>query len=166
MVTRRSIVCDTTVLLYLGRIDQLRLLPELYSIVYVTEAVTLELDMGRLLRPDTINPRNLEWVNSVSIPEPNINVLPPNRLGRGERSVIAFAQSCDDCLAGLDDLQARRLAERLGLGVTGTLGILVQAKRAGLIPALRALIDELIVQGFLLGSELYQEVLVLVGEDS
>jgi len=59
MVPKHVIVCDTTVLLYLGRIGQSDLLPTLFSSVYVPEQVLLELDMGRLLHPDTINPRSL-----------------------------------------------------------------------------------------------------------
>jgi hypothetical protein len=59
MVPQRAIVCDTTVLLYPGRIGQSDLLPALFSSVYVPEHVLLELDMGRLLHPDTVNPRSL-----------------------------------------------------------------------------------------------------------
>ena len=75
------------------------------------EPVMLELDMGRLLRPDTINPRSLAWANPVSVSQATIDDLPPNRLGAGERSVIGYARTLDDCVAGLDDLRARQLAE-------------------------------------------------------
>jgi hypothetical protein len=60
MVPKHAIVCDTTVLLYLGCIGQSDLLPALFSSVYVPEPIILELDMGRLLRPDTINPRSVD----------------------------------------------------------------------------------------------------------
>lgn len=57
-MSKRPVVCDTTVLLYLGRIGQIDLLPALFTPVYVPEPVLLELDMGRLLRGDTVNPRD------------------------------------------------------------------------------------------------------------
>lgn len=46
-MSKQPIVCDTTVLLYLGRIGQADLLSELFAPIYVPESVMLELDMGR-----------------------------------------------------------------------------------------------------------------------
>jgi predicted nucleic acid-binding protein len=94
-MSKRAIVCDTTVLLYLSRIGQIDLLSALFSPVCVPESVMLELDMGRLLRPDTINPRRLAWVTPVSVSRAMIDDLPPNRLGAGERAVIAYACTQD-----------------------------------------------------------------------
>ena len=54
----RPLVCDTTVLLYLGRIGQIDLLPALFTPIYIPEQVVLELDVGRLLRADTVDLRN------------------------------------------------------------------------------------------------------------
>jgi len=54
-VLKRPAVLDTTVLLYLGRINQIDFLPALFDPVYVPESVILELDMGRLLRQDTVD---------------------------------------------------------------------------------------------------------------
>lgn len=163
---KRAIVCDTTLLLYLGRIGQSDLLPALFSPVYIPEPVMLELDMGRLLRPDTINPRSLAWANPVSVSQATIDDLPPNRLGPGERSVIGYARTLEDCAAGLDDLRARQLAEAVGLKVVGTLGVLLLAKQVGLISTVQSRIDEVITQGFHLSSDLYREVLELAGEAS
>lgn len=161
---KRPLVCDTTVLLYLGRIDCIDLLPALFSQLYVPDVVRLELDMGRLLRPDTVDPRDFDWVTPITVAQEAVDALPPNRLGAGERAVIAYAHSQRGCIAGLDDLQARRLAEGLGLEVAGTPGILLRAKRSNLLPTVRSLIDALVAQGFRLDAELYQDILVLAGE--
>ena len=53
-MTERPIVCDTTVLLYPGRVGLLDVLPALFASVCVPEQVLLELDMGRLSRSDTV----------------------------------------------------------------------------------------------------------------
>ena len=45
-MSKRPIVCDTTLLLYLGRIERIRLLPALFELIYVPEPVVAELDMG------------------------------------------------------------------------------------------------------------------------
>jgi predicted nucleic acid-binding protein len=152
------------VLLYLGRIGQADLLPALFTPVYVPEPVMLELDMGRLLRPDTFNPHDCAWAMPAAVPQDAIDALPPNRLGAGERAVVAYAHVHQGCIAGLDDLQARQLAEGLGLAVVGTLGVLLRAKRAGLLSVVRPLIDALNAQGFRLDPELYQDVLGLASE--
>ncbi len=161
-----SLVCDTTVLLYLGRIDQIELLSALFPRVCVPTPVLLELDMGRVVRPDTIDPQGFAWISPVSVSQAMFDGLPPNRLGVGEQAAIAYAHTCRNCLVGLDDLRARRLAESLGLRVVGTLGVLLRAKRAGLIPAVRSLLDAVVAQGFHLAPELYQDVLRLADEAS
>ena len=88
----QSLVCDTSLLLYLGRMENENLLHALFEKVYVTEQVALELDAGRLLRSDTINPRLFDWITLVSISQEKIDTLPPNRFGIGEQSVIAYAK--------------------------------------------------------------------------
>jgi predicted nucleic acid-binding protein len=163
-VSKQPLVCDTTVLLYLGRIGQADLLPALFTPVYVPEQVRLELDMGKLLRPDTFDPQDCTWAMSVAVPQDAIDALPPNRLGAGERAVIAQAYAHPGCIAGLDDLQARRLAEELELAVVGTPGILLRAKRDGLLSTVRPLLDALNAQGFRMDPTLYQDILSLAGE--
>ena len=163
-MSERALVCDTTILLYLGRIGQIDLLPALFAPVYVPEQVTLELDMGRLLRPNIINPRSFAWADLVSVSQVLIDSLPPNRLGTGERAVIAYAQAHQGDVAGLDDLRARQVAEGIGLKVTGMLGILLHAKESGLIPAVKPLVDDVTAQGFRLSPELYRDVLGLADE--
>ncbi len=161
---KRPIVCDTTVLLYLGRIGQIDLLPALFDPVWVPEPVRLELDMGRLLRRDTVDPKDLPWATLVLVTQVMIDTLPPNRLGPGEQAVIAYANVHKGSVAGLDDLRARQLAESLGLTVAGTLGLLLRAKRAGIVPAVRPLVDAAAAQGFYMSPELYRDVLELADE--
>jgi predicted nucleic acid-binding protein len=163
-LSKQPLVCDITIPLYPGRIDQTDPLPALFAPVYIPEQVCLELDMGRILRPDTVNPRTLVWVKLVSGSQTFLDSLPPNRLGTGERAVIAHAQAHRGYVAGMDDLQARQLAEAQGLQVTGTPGILLRAKQAGLVSTLKPLINDITAQGFHLSPELYRDVLGLAGE--
>jgi len=64
----------------------------------------------------------------------------------------------------LDDALARRVAETLGLNVTGTLGLLLDAKRASLIPAVGPLLDQLEALRFRLAPHTCAAVLKLAGE--
>lgn len=111
-MSKHPLVCDTTIPLYLGRVGQIDLLPALFAPVYVPEQVCLELDMGRVLRPDTINPRSLAWVELVSVSQVMIDRLLPNRLGTGERAVIAFRN-------GLRRLEQHRLGAVAILDASG-----------------------------------------------
>ncbi len=162
---RASLVSDTTILLYLGRVQQVHLLPTLFARVYIPEQVVLELDAGRLLRSNTVNPRQLGWATIVEVTEEQMAALPPNRLGPGEQSVIAYALTGPELVAGLDDARARSVAEELGLRVIGTIGILLLAKRQKQIPALRPLLDAVRDCGFHIDAELYRKAIQLAGEE-
>jgi hypothetical protein len=142
------------------------LLRVLFEKVYVTEQVALELDAGRLLRSDTINPRLFDWITLISISQEEMDTLPPNRLGICEQSVIAYARIYANCVVGLDDRQARILAEHLGLKVVGVIGILLKAKRAGLLSSVRPFLEAAQAHGFRMAKELYEEAVRLAGEEN
>ena len=158
------VVCDTTVWLYLGRVDQLELLPAFYEMIYTTVSVCRELDAGRITRPETVDPRLLEWVTIVEPTKEQLNELPESQLGAGEISVMAYAVAHSIQVVGIDDRQARLFAQRLKLQVIGTLGILLRAKRDGIIPALKPLLEQLMRERFYLSQELLEFVLHEAGE--
>ena len=62
-------------------------------------------------------------------------------LGIDEQSVIAYAKIHANCVAGLDNRQARVLAEQLSLKVLGVIGILLKAKHAGLLSSIRSFLE-------------------------
>jgi uncharacterized protein len=162
----KPLVCDTSMLLYLGRIGKADLLPSLYKQIYVPAQVLAELDTGRLLRRDTIDPRKSGWVTTVPVSQEDINFLPENHLGIGEISVIAYSTKHAGCVAGLDDRLARLFAESLGVKVTGMIGTLLKAKQKGLIASVSSLLDAARNNGFRIGAELYREAVRLAGEKS
>lgn len=164
-MSKDALACDTTILLYLGRIGQLDLLPALFEAVFVPTQVALELDMGRMLRADTPDPRQFSWVKLVEVGQQQRENLPPNRLGPGERSVIAYVRDRGRCVAGLDDRLARLLATELGLEVVGVVGILLKGKHAGLVSRVGPLLDQLQEAGFRLQGEVYRDALRLAGEN-
>lgn len=63
----------------------------------------------------------------------------------------------------LDDALARRHAEVFRIALTGTLGILLDVKRRGLVPALTPLVDDLQRLGFRLSEETRHAVLRMAG---
>jgi uncharacterized protein len=85
-------------------------------------------------------------------------------LDRGEAEVIALARERAADLVILDERLARRHAQRLGLKVTGTLGVLLHAKNRGHVEAIRPLLDQLRAGGIRLSDELVDRTLALAGE--
>jgi predicted nucleic acid-binding protein len=77
--------------------------------------------------------------------------------------VLAVKRRADLLL--VDERRGRRIAVTAGLVVTGLLGVVARAKRAGLIDRGKPLIDDLIeIARFWIGPELYAEVLAELGE--
>ena len=64
-------------------------------------------------------------------------------LGDGEKEVLALGLETPDRLLVLDDRNARRYANAIGLDITGTLGILMLAKERGVLDAVRPALDRL-----------------------
>ena len=85
-------------------------------------------------------------------------------LGAGEREVLALALETPDCGCVLDDALARQIASALQLRITGTLGILIDAKRTALIPLVRPQLDQLHNLGFRLAAHTRAAVLKMAGE--
>jgi predicted nucleic acid-binding protein len=159
------LVSDTSPLLYLGRIGQLAVLPVLFSQVRVPEQVVWELDAGRLLREDTPDPRQFSWLEIVSVSAPMIDALPHNALGLGERAVLAYAIPTPHTVVALDDRQARLLALELQIPVVGLVGILLKAKQAGILAAVKPHLDAARGKGFFLHAAIYAQALAAAGED-
>jgi len=65
----------------------------------------------------------------------------------------------------LDDKKARRIARQIGLQVIGTVGVLLRAKREGVIAAIQPILAALQEAGFRMSDGLYAETLRLAGED-
>ena len=83
----------------------------------------------------------------------------------GEAEVIALALEKKTDLVLLGEKEAREVAEKLGFRILGTVGLLIGAKREGLIKSVQENLDALREEaGFRLNPEPYKQVLIEVGE--
>src|SRR5437764_458255 len=64
----------------------------------------------------------------------------------------------------LDEAYGRRIARHRGLPLVGTLGVLLAAKQAGILPAVGPVIDDMIRQGRRVSARLHAQVLRAAGE--
>lgn len=152
---REPVVSNASPLIALEQIGQLNLLRSLFEQVLVPPAVAAE------TAPSVKLP---SWVRTSQLAQdirPHIDVP---TLGRGEREAISLALDVGARWVILDDRPARNLARASGLQVIGTLGILLTARRRGLVVAVRPLLDGLRQHHFHLAQSLYDEVLREAGE--
>ncbi|MBI3301920.1 MAG: DUF3368 domain-containing protein [Deltaproteobacteria bacterium] len=158
-----EIICNTSPIQYLWQLGLLHLLPTLTGRVVVPSAVVEELAVGRARGVDLPDPQALDWM--ITRRPVSLAALPlVNDLGPGETEVLALALESTDAVVILDDALARQVAETLGIRLTGTLGVLLDAKRAGLVPAVAPLLDQLQALRFRLASHTRAAVLKLAGE--
>lgn len=159
-----DVICDTSPVQYLYQLGLLHILPALAERVIVPPAVVAELEIGRALGVSLPDLATLNWV-LVRRPtsEPALALI--NDLGPGETQVLMLALESRKAVAVLDDALARHVAETLELLYTGTLGLLIDAKRAGLVEAVAPLLDQLQALRFRLAPHTQAAVLKLAGEE-
>lgn len=156
-------VVNTSPIILLDKVRRLELLVQLYGIPVVPPAVVTELRAkpGASLRG--IDP----FLQSVEIKQPAnallVRALSAD-LGAGEAEAISLAAEVPGSLLVMDDGEGRRMARALGLPVTGTAGILVEAKVRGLLPAIAPLLDQLVTEGLWLSETMRRAVLDAAGE--
>ena len=154
---------NTTPFIALASIDQLDLLPQLFNQVHVPESVIEECaEGGRILVPDL---RSLDWI--VPIEDEAAGGLPfLFELDRGEKQTILLARKHGAGKVIIDERLGRRVAEYVGLSVTGTLGVLAKAKSTGLIPSFHAAAQAMRQQGIHYNAGLIARLAQHLGEIS
>jgi hypothetical protein len=157
------VVADASPLIGLATARAFHVLRELYGIVTITRLVKDEVT-GHADRPGA---RELEiamregWIRVAPAP-PETWAFPA--LDSGEASTIALAREHPDSLVLMDDALGREQAAALGLDALGVAGVLLAAKRAGIVKALRPLLDRLARRGFVLPDTEIQTALANAAE--
>ena len=156
-------IINASPLIFLSRSRHLDLLRAFADEVWVPEAVATEiLHRGR----HDISARTIEHTEWL-ITQP-VKQIPTTvtewRLGAGESSVLALASEYPGTEAIIDDLTGRKCAASLNIPVRGTLGIVLVAKKRGLIPQARPVIEDMMAAGLYLSRKIVDEALRRVGE--
>lgn len=160
------LVLDASPLITLARIGSLSLLRPLAEEIIIPDAVYAECVSRASGRPGSIEIAQADWIIHRAV-ENRIRVdhLHP-RVGLGEAEVIILAREIgSDAIVVLDDATDRQIATQEGCRVVGLLGLLVLAKKRGLLQAVRPLLDAMRTSGFFVGSDLYAAILRQVGEE-
>lgn len=128
----KIIISDTSCFIVLTKIEELDLLQKVYG--QITTTIDIATEFGETLP---------EWVEIYSVVDKKRQQLLELRIDRGESSAIALALETPDCTLILDDYKARLIAERLGINITGTIGVIVKAKLQGIIPSIKPILEKI-----------------------
>ena len=158
------VVADASPVIALARIDQISLLPRIFSRVILPLSVYRETQH----RPELLDARSIRAAGEhalFSVHEQPIQVIAglPRGLGDGEADAISLASQMH-CGIFMDEKTGRAAAMALGLKTIGTVGVLSLARDKGLVTELKPLIVRLQDSGYYLAADLIENVLKAHGE--
>lgn len=148
------IVSDSSPLISLAIIGKLDLLEKLYKEIVVPSAVYQEVTekekpFSKELRRFLSN-RSKQIVNRLAVEV----LISDIGIGESETIILALEEKLD--LVLIDDLKARKFAKMYGLEIIGTMGILLEAKKNGLVTEIRPLISELLINGIRISNKIIE----------
>ena len=159
------VVSNTSPIINLAAIGRLELLQQLYGTIAIPQAVYHEIAVRGSGQPGAIEIQTFPWFNQYQVHDMALVQELKQHLDAGESEAIALAieMRADQLL--LDERRGRIIAKQHGISVIGLMGVLLLAKRQGLLETIRPVLDELrTVAGFWIDAELFKQVLESAGE--
>ncbi|PIE51043.1 MAG: DUF3368 domain-containing protein [Flavobacteriales bacterium] len=150
---RRIVISDTSTLILFHKIEELSILKKVYGEILTTPEVAEE--FGEPLP---------SWIEVKSVSDKKYQKFLETQVDYGEASAIALATEYDDVLVLVDDLKARKLAQKLQLKITGVLGVIYKAKQENVIEKVKPIIDKLLQTNFRISDKIISEILKLSNE--
>lgn len=156
-------VINASPLIFFSRAKKMELLNELTGHVLVPETVASEIRMRGAKDITVKSLKSTSWIEVVSSP-PIPEIISDWALGSGESSVLSYAYANPGTEAIIDDLNGRRCAMLLNIPLRGTLGLILIAKKRGLIPKAKPVIEDFLRSGLYLSRHILDEALKRVDE--
>ncbi len=160
-----KVVSNTSPIINLAAINHLDVLRQVFGTILIPQVVYHEIVVVGNGQPGASEVQEANWIQVHAITnQPLITVLTLS-LDQGEAEAIALAVEIQADLVLLDERMGRSVASHFGLKCIGLLGILIEAKRIGVLPAIKPVLDDLrSTAGFWVSPALYHQVLQTVGE--
>ncbi|NIB43523.1 DUF3368 domain-containing protein [Pseudomaricurvus alkylphenolicus] len=161
----RIIVSDTGPLIALALVDLLRVLPKLFSTVYVPDCVMKEAtqDATRPGAKAILAAAEEGWIVRKSVEVSETYQTLAAVLDQGEAEALALAEHLN-AIALVDERRGRKVAIKRGIAVTGTAAVLIKAKKLGEIDLVKPFLQRMSQCGYRLSVSLLDEVLKLCDE--
>jgi len=159
------VVSNSSPLIALATLGRLDLLKLLFDQIIIPRAVYEEVVVYGEGEPGSREVAEAEWIQTRQLKDRLAVSLLQETLDAGESEAIILAQELNARYLLMDDAMARRKARFIGLHPIGTFGILLIAKEAGLLRAVRPVLDELRQTDFRMSDRVYQDVVGKAGEE-
>ncbi len=156
-----ELVVNTSPLILLSRVGKIELLRQLGLTICVPKGVVAEIEVD----PDDSACRTLQeclWIQQVKVSVPD--GIKAWDLGCGESEVIAHALSTPGFGPLLDDAEGKACALAFGLKPIGTGGLLILAKRAGLLDSVSKVLNDMRTEGLWISNTVFHTIAEMAGE--
>lgn len=153
------VVSDTTAISNLVQIDELKLLRELYQEVVIPKRVYEELLVLTEYNIPIEILLKVGWIKVVDVSSRQMVISLQEKLDRGEAEAIALAIEINAEYLLIDEKVGRVVARENQIAIIGTIGILIQGKKLGLVNSLQEKMDELRKIGFWISDSLYYRII-------
>ena len=160
----RKVILNTTPLIALCHVGKLGLLQKIYGEVMIPQAVYRELSEKKESICKKQVDASLDWISVEKIENQMAKSMFKTQLHDGEVEVMILAKEKNADVVIIDDANAKKYAKYLHLPVTGTLGVLIKAKRQGYICELKSIIQEMIDKNIYISDKLMRLCLEQVNE--
>jgi len=160
-----TVVSDTTPLIGLASIKRFELLQQLFGEIYIpqtvyNEAVVTRHDEGGAKKEVS----EASWIKTVSVKDKLAVKVLLDELDVGEAETIILAGELAEDWVLMDEKKGRRKLAELGIQKIGTVGILLKAKKMGLLQEIQSDLFKLREKGFSISQPVIDAVLERVGE--
>lgn len=158
-------VSNTSPITNLATIGRIDLLQQIYGEIIIPSAVFQELTQWGDLIPGAKEVKTLSWIKVEPVTNANLLESLRNKLDEGEAAAIFLALELKADWIIIDEQLGRKIAIEYNLKITGILGLLIEAKRQGLVLSVKPILDDLInIAKFWVNRSVYNRVLLIVGE--
>jgi predicted nucleic acid-binding protein len=158
-----DVVSNAGPLIALARVNRLPILQNLYNRLLMAVAVQREVT-GKADLPGSTEIDAAKWIEVVEVTNRVAVHLLRDRLDAGESEAISLVIAMNADFLLIDEARGRKVARMQNLAHTGTIGILVLAKRRQLIPSITPILEELSVAGFRMDDAIRKKAQQLAGE--
>lgn len=152
-LSSKIVIADTSCFILLNKIQEIDLLQKLFEQIFTTHEVAKEFGIPLP-----------SWIKIQSAKDGHYQQVLELEVDKGEASAIALGLEIDNSLLILDDQKARKVAEKLQLNYTGTLGIILRAKTSGVIVSVKPIIDKIKKTNFYFSGQVLDEIIKNAGE--
>lgn len=162
-----KVVSNTTPIIAFSKIDSLFVLEKIFGEIVISEGVYEELLVKTLLVDEIERIKTCSFIKVKKVSNEFTVKLIQKQLGLdlGESESIVLTDELKADILIMDERKGRKIAQSMGLNLTGTLGVIKFAKEQGIISSAKELIDQLIKNNMRISKQLYKDILKDLNEE-